>query len=338
MPKVIFLDTISSGIYLNGLCIGVTNEFMVAMTRLILKALCCVVVLASLGGCSWLKDKPTPEAEAEKSESKPAELCAPKPGSPFAYRKKVAVLAADISNSPDASDLPGLDMAWSEALQQRLRESARFQVVNASDQHLHIGERQRDWLIDLAKRLDVQFVMAVRLNDLRVNRRQLGFGEYAIRLPNVERQIDAELIVFDGFSGVEIARSNQRASVKGPEREIVNPIKQPVLKGGFLSSALGEAMAYLLDSQVKEGQDSLACLPLMARVAKVVGRNVYIAANAASRLRPGNVLQIFRRSGVVEAHLGEAEVIRVFPESVIAVYRGEGDAPRFTQGMYARAW
>ncbi len=267
-----------------------------------------------------------------------AELCAPKPGSPFAYRKKIAVLAADMSSSLDARDLPGLDVAWSEALQQRLRDNGRLQVVDASDQHLHVGERQRDWIMDLARRLGVQFVMVARLNSLHVSRSQFGIAEYAVRLPKVQRQIDAELMIFDGYSGAQLARSAHSAHLEGSEREVVNLEQRPVLGGSFLETPVGEAMASVLDAQVEEGQDSLACLPLMARVVKVVGRNVYLAVNGASLVRPGDVLQMFRRSGVVEARLGAVEIIRVFPESVIAVYRGEDDVPRFTEGMYVRAW
>jgi len=302
---------------------------MVAMTKLILKAVFCVAALASFAGCSGQMAKPLSEA---------VNFCSPEQGAPFSYRKKVAVLAADVRNPLDANDLPALDAAWSEALQQRLSDSDRLLVVDAKDQHLHLGERQRDWIIALANRLDVQFVIAVQFHNLHVSRSQLGSGNYAIKLPRAQRQIDAELLIFDGYSGVQLASFSHSAYAKGLEQGLINPAHQPLLKGAFFDAPIGQAMASVLASQVEDGLNQLACLPLMARILKVAGGDIHIGTRGASLVRPGDTLQLFRRSGAAENHLGAVEIIRVFPESAIARYRGEGDAPRFSQGLLVRAW
>lgn len=308
---------------------------MVAMTKLILKTVFCVIALASFAGCSGQKLK---SEDGVKPGADVVELCSPEQGAPFSYRKKVAVLAADIRNPNDATDLPALDVAWSETLQQRFSESGRLLVVDASDQHLHSGERQSDWLVALAQRLNVQFVIVAQFHNLHVSRAQLGSGDYAIRLPGAQRQIDAELLVFDGYTGKKIASYSQSAHAEGSERGIVNPRHQPVMKGAFLAAPIGEAMTEVLSSQVEEGLDGLACMPLMERVIKITGPDIHIGTRGASLVRPGEIMQLFRRSGTSEIHIGPIEIVRVFPESAIGVFRGKGDAPRYGQGLFVRAW
>ena len=97
-------------------------------------------------------------------------------------------------------------------------------------------------------------------------------------------------------------------------------------------------MISVLDSQVEAGLGQLACLPLMARVLKVTGHDIHIGMSGASLVRPGDKLQMFRRSGTTETRLGPVEIVRIFPESMVGIYRGEGDAPRYSQGLLVRAW
>ncbi len=263
-------------------------------------------------------------------------LCAPEQGAPFSYRKKVAVLATDVRDPQ--RDLPAFDVAWSHILQQRLRESGRLLVVDASDQHIYSGDTQQAWMINLAKRLNVQFVVAATFHSMHASRSQFGRGNYTISLPGVQRQIDAELAVYDGYSGNKLAAFSQSAYAKGREKEVLNLSRQPVLKGAFLNTELGEAMASVLASQVEEGLAKLACLPLMERVLNVAGRDIHINVGGASLIRPGDTLQLFRRHGTIEDRLGPIEVVRVFPESVVAVYRGEKGTPGASPGLFVRAW
>lgn len=316
---------------------------MSTMTNSISKTLLGAVALLLFVGCSGQTVKPEAavEVKTEVVESaKPAvvDFCNPEQGAPFSYRKKVAVLAADLRNPQDARDLPGLDVAWSELLQQRLDENGRLLVVDASDQHLYYGERQREWIMSLAKRLDVQFVMAVRFHNLHTIRNQFGAGDYAIPLPWLRRQIDAELMIFDGYYGTQIATIFHSAQAKGREQGVVNMGNHPLLRGEFLDTPLGTALNSVLSAEVEDGVKKLACLPLMARVIKVSGDNFYINSRGATLLRPGDTLQLFRLSGQIESRLGPVEIVRVFPESAVGVYRGSGGAPSFSEGLRVRAW
>ena len=304
------------------------------MEKLVLKGIFCLAALTLFVACSSQKVQKVESEEVRHGEA--AGFCSPEQGPPFSYRKKVAVLAAEVRDPQ--RDLPALDVAWSDVLQKRLADSGRLLVVDASKQHIHSGDMQREWIIDLASRLDVQFVIAVKFHSLHVSQRQIGGGIYTINLPGARRQIDAELVIFDGYSGAKIARTFHSANAKGLAKNIVNQAHQPVLRGAFFDSLLGEAMALVLASQVEEGLGKLACLPLMARVVNVSGHELRISTGGASFIRPGESLQLFRRYGMVESRLGPVDIVRVLPESIIAVYRGEGNAPVFSKGLFVRAW
>lgn len=306
-------------------------------TTLISKLSGSVLALLLLNACSGGATKDVEENPA-LSSIMGAELCDPALGAPFSYRKKIAVLATDVRDLQEASDLAGLHVAWSQAIQQKLEATGQLLTVDSSDQHLHVGMHQSEWIANLAMRQDAQFVVAVRFENLHVSRSQLGSGNYAITLPGAQRQIDAELSVFDGYSGTRMARFFYTAEVKGFEGDVVNPVGQPVMKGAFLDTELGEAMARIATEQVENVRTHMACLPMVARVAKVVGDEIHVQLPGTVGVRPGEVLQLFRRMGKVDAHLGPVEVLRVFPEAVVAAYRGEGRAPGFNSGMIVRAW
>ena len=318
-------------------------RFMLTMTNLLAKFLSGAIALLLLVGCAGQAVAPQAVVEVQSEVVEPAkpvevDFCDPEQGAPFSYRKKVAVLATELLQPQDAGDLPGLTARWSELLQQRLNESGRLLVVNASDQHLHSGPLQQEWIVALANRLDVQFVVAVRFHNLHTSRNQFGVGRYTIPSLRMRRQVDAELMIFDGLYGTQIASVFYATQAEGSESEVINLARSPLLRGAFITTPLGEALNSVLNAEVEQGLKKLACLPLMARVTKVVGDSLYISTSGAALIRPGDILQLFRLSGQIESRLGAVEVIKVFPESAVAVYKGEGGAPKYSEGLRVRAW
>lgn len=282
-----------------------------------------------------VEEEPMVEEEVVEPISA-ADFCSPDQGAPFSYRKKVAVLAAQVRDPQQ--DLTSLDVEWSKALQRHLKSTSRLIVVDASMEHLHMGSSQAEWIMELAKRLDVQFIISPRLLDLQAKGKSFGSGAYQISLRDAERRVDAELVIYDGYTGLEKANFSHDAKITGTRKTVMNHMHQPVLRSGFRETLLGQAMIWILESQTEESVNEFACMPLMERVAKVSGREIYISAGWKSMIRPGEVLQLFRRRGMLETRLGPVEVVRVLPEAVVAVYRGEGEVPRFSSGLLVRAW
>ena len=310
---------------------------MSAMGHLIAKVLSTAIALLLVAGCTGHRIVPDVQV-VESSGALQNNFCTPQQGVPSVYRKKVAVLATELLTPQNANDLPGLSVAWSERLQQRLGESGHLLVTSASGQRLHSGERQQEWIVSLAKRLEVQFIVVVRFQNLHAVRNQFGVGNYAVASRWMKRQIDAELMIFDGVYGHQIASINHGALAEGSESEVFNTARIPLLRGPFLDTPLGSALAAILNAEVESGLKQLACLPMVARVAKIVGDNIYMNTNVTALVRPGDTLQLFRLSGQTERHLGAVEILKVFPESAVGIYKGEGGIPTFSEGLRVREW
>ncbi len=308
------------------------------MTSLYTKiAFSLVVVLMSACASIGVVSEETLVGDEAHAESA-MDMCGPEQGVAFSFRKKLAVLAASISHPLSARDLPNLGLVWSEALQKAYADSGQLLVVDASDVHLHRGEGQREWVIETAARLNVQFLVVATFNNLHIQRSQFGLGSYSVPLPIVRRDIDTEIFIFDGYSGNRMARFTQSAVVRGFEHGVVNPQGQPVMMGAFLNTPLGKAFDGLLASQVKASMEWLACIPLMERVSRVSGNTLYLSVAGVSNLRPGDRLQLFRHRGDIDSHLGPVDITKVFPNSVVGVYKGSAALPKSTIGLRVRAW
>lgn len=292
-----------------------------------------VLLLAVLAGCST-----QPVSDDVAAVDSPGAICAPDQGPPFSYRKQLVVLAATLDDPAHAADLARFEQLWSQRLQQRLRDSGRVLVADASDAHLHQGEHQDEWLRQLAQRYSAQFIVVPRFHSLYASRSRFGVGDYAVDSPRVQRQIDAELLIYDGYSGARLDAFSQIGRAEGGQTAVINPAGQPVLSGAFFDTPLGRVMSAVLDAQVADSLEALACLPLMARVTGISAGELHIDAGAASGVRPGHTLRLFRRSGAGETRLGLVEIVRVFPGSVVGVYRGEEGVPRSAEGLVVRAW
>ncbi len=316
---------------------AVTKTDHMKKTTLLLKlsALCSVMVM--LYGCSGGVVK-TGSGMGASAELVEAGLCDPELGAPFSYRKKIAILAADISDLQQASDMPGLDVAWSRNMQQQLEATGRFIPVDASNQRLHVGEAQQEWIKSLAEKIDAQFIIAIDFENLHVSRSQMGSGNYAIALPGMRRQLNVAMSIYDGYSGGRMTGFAYGAQVSGFEGDVINPQGQPVLKGQFLESELGTALAEIMSNQVADIEAQMACLPLMARVSKFMSGEIYVDLPGAAGVMPGDTLHLFRQFGKVDTPLGPVEVVRVFPESLVVVAKGGEPSLSYSPGMLVRAW
>lgn len=308
---------------------------MLAMGYSISKVWWVVALLWLVAGCAGQPEKPVFHV-AESGRTAPGEFCDPQQGVSSIYRKKVAVLATDLRYPQDATDLPDFARIWSELLQQRLGERGHLLIVNGGDQRLYTGDRQQEWIVAQAKRLGVQFVMAVRFHNLHTSRDQFGVGSYAIPLRKLRRQIEAEVMIFEGLYGTQIASVMHSIELEGRESEVLNLARSPLLRGTLLDNALGGALRAVLSAEVESSLRTLACLLLEARVTSVVGDRFYIDTSGAALVRAGDTLQLFRLSGQTERHLGAVEILKVFPQSVVGIYKGEGGAPVFSDGLRVR--
>lgn len=284
---------------------------------------------------------PVPVEQARQA-MRPSTVCSAMPGSPFALRKKVLVLALPVQRPIEAVDLPGLATAWSRALQQRLQDSDRFLVRNGNNHALDRTDNVRKQVISLAQLYDAQIVIAGQITSLGVRRGRIALGSLGT-IPNPLgdlRIIETELEIFDGQSGARLKQLDHDTEVRGA---VENP-GNSVLRGDFFRTSLGEAVAKTLDRQVEDVQDELACLPMQARIVRTDLQDVHIDAGFTSNLKPGDRLRALQRSGFpsgeggqIEKTVGTLVIKQVFPESAVG-HIGGGEQPDWRFNGFVRAW
>lgn len=305
------------------------------------------LVGAVLAGCVSLPVTRSVEEQAQSVEqarqaARPSALCSAQPGSPFALRKKVLVLALPVQRPVEATDLPDLAIAWSSALQQRLQGTDRFLVRNGNTHYLDHADNVRRQIIALAQQFDAQFVIAGRITSLGRQPARIELGTLgAIDQPFGERRvIETELEVFDGHFGTRLKQLAYHTEVQGA----VENRGSGTLRGDFFRTPLGEAVGRMLDRQTEDIADELACLPMQARVVRIRDREVHIDAGFTSNLKPGDQMRVLQRvgffggeGGQTDQSVGNLIIKQVFPES--AVGHLDGDLPpdwRFNG--FVRAW
>jgi len=314
-----------------------------------LRGLALVVAGALLAGCVALPVSKQGEepAQADRVEqarqaARPSALCSAQPGSPFAFRKKVLVLALPVQRPFEVAYLPDLAVSWSGALQQRLQGTDRFLIRNGSTHYLNPADNVRKQIVDLAQQFDAQFVIAGRITSLDKQPGRIELGPLgAIEQPFGERRlIETELEVFDGHSGTRLKQLAYNTEVQGA----VENRGSGTLRGDFFRTPLGEAVAKMLDRQTEDIADELACLPMQARIVSIRSHEVHIDAGFTSNLKSGDQLRVLQRVGFSGGDGGQADrsvgnliIKQVFPESAVGYL--EGDAPpdwRFNG--FVRAW
>ena len=279
-------------------------------------------------------------AEQNRQAQRPSTLCAAQPGSPFAFRKKVLVLNFPVANPREAADLPGLPGAWSRALQQRLAASDRFILRDGSQHRIDPNDPDpRSQIIALARQFDAQIVVAGQIERLNISEKQLRIGAYKpIPLPgDDQRDLSAQLEIFDGLSGTPIKRALSSHTAKG---DIVRHTPTP-LASPFDDSDLGKALTQLLHEQGELVEDELACLPMQARILRAQLHEVHIDAGFTSQLKPGDRLKVFQNPGGSdqrsEKMYGDLLIKQVFPETAIGILDG-GERPDWRFNGFVRAW
>jgi hypothetical protein len=154
------------------------------------------------------------------------------------------------------------------------------------------------------------------------------------------RVIETELDVYDGQTGTRLKRLQHETDIQG---EVKNT-SGSTLRGDFYRIPLGIAVNSLLERQMEDLQDELACLPLQARIVLTAQKEVHIDAGYTSNMKPGDRLRILQREGFPssegvqsEKTVGYLLLKRVFPETAIGQVEGE-ETPDWQLNGFVRAW
>jgi hypothetical protein len=282
------------------------------------------------------------KAEEARQAMRPSTVCGPQHGNPFALRKKVLVLALPVQKPFDAIDLPGLATAWSSALQQRMQKSDRYLIRNGGNHAINPHDNLRQQISTLAQQFDAQIVVAGQITNLGIHQSRIGLGSLG-SLPRPFgdiRVIETELDIYDGQTGTRLNRLNHTTEIKGD----VKNTSGSTLRGGFFQIPLGVAVDALLNKQVEDLQDEIACLPLQARIVLTTQKEVHIDVGYTSNIKPDDRLRILQREGFPsseglqsEKSVGHLVIKKVYPETAVGQVESENQ-PDWKLNGFVRAW
>ncbi|MBN7770790.1 flagella assembly protein FlgT [Marinobacter daepoensis] len=239
-------------------------------------------------------------------------------------RKRVAVTAFPVIRPEQGGD--GLDEAGlqlSQALVARLQQQERLQVLGATSLQLfsnlpdaptsrkNSATNQLTNVVQLARELGAQFVVSGVIRDIGLadpgawGSSILDRMQRSIGLTDTSRRFEAELMVFDGFSGSPVFR--QRFETSADWRPDGSG-SGSFAGAGFGDSEWGSAVEGVMADMTAAVTRALACQPFMARITRVDGQRVTLASGATAGLRPGDELHLYRSQRYFDSLDGTPEL------------------------------
>ncbi len=248
-----------------------------------------------------------------------------KAGQASGLRKRVAVTAFPITR-PEQGGGAALDDAGEQLpreLVARLQQQGQLQVLGATSLQLfsnlpdaptsqkNPASNQLTNVVQLARELGAQFVVAGVIRDIGLadpgawgssilDRMQRGIG-----MADTTRRFEAEVMVFDGFSGSPVFRQRFETSARWqPDGSGTGGFAS----AGFESSEWGQAVEGVITEMTAAVNNALACQPFMARITRVDGNRVTLASGATAGLRPGDELNLYRSQRYFDSLDGTPEL------------------------------
>ncbi|MCK0104999.1 flagellar assembly protein FlgT [Marinobacter sp. S0848L] len=246
-------------------------------------------------------------------------------GEASGLRKRVAVTGFPIVDPSQGGD-PGLDDAGEklpQALITRLQTQGKLQVLGATSLRLfshlpdaptsqsNMASNRLTNVVQLARELGAQFVVTGVIRDIGLTdpdawgtsvfekmQRGLGFGDKT-------RRFEAEVMVFDGFSGSPVFRKRFETSANWTPR---GSGTAGFASAGFENSEWGRAVSGVIDEMSAAVGSALNCQPFMTRITRVTGDKVTLASGATAGLRPGDQMNVYRSQRYFDSLEGTPEL------------------------------
>ncbi|MFE8070829.1 flagellar assembly protein T N-terminal domain-containing protein [Marinobacteraceae bacterium S3BR75-40.1] len=283
-------------------------------------------------------------------------------GDTASYRKRVAVTGFAVVHPKQAAlgRLFEVQRAIPEGIYATLQESGGVQPFSVSDRQVYADAlsapthsttaQQVTKTLELAQDLDVQFVVSGIVRDMGVvdqsawgdsvlDKLQSGLG-----LTNRNRKFVMDVVVHDGFSGAPVfERRYQTEGEWTADREADLRLGTPE----FAATPYGRKVDALIHQAAQDINHELSCQPFMTRITRVEGKKVYLASGAASGLRPGDALQLYRRYDFIDLPGSQYElqptessmrVTQVHPEFSNGVMAKEAGRLNIQRGDIAIIW
>lgn len=231
------------------------------------------------------------------------------------YKKNLAVVGFSVQNPAQAQygQLGDVDRALPTYLAKQIGFLGQALVLENSQVRLYedvinaptsaTQQRTLTNAVMVAKDMGVQFVLSGVIRDMALSdpeslntsvmgsvRRGLGsltgWGGY-----NQGRTFALEVFLHDGFNGSIVFQKFYR--VQAPWKESLEA-DLGFGTDAFWETHYGKEVGNLLDNIAHELSERVRCQPFITRISRVEGKTLHFGAGAASGIRPGDKLSVYR--------------------------------------------
>ena len=234
------------------------------------------------------------------------------------YKKKVAIMGFSVENarSQRLGGLSNIERGLASSINQVLMSQDMLLVYENSNNSLYqelvnapshfTGQNTLTKAANLAKELGVQFVISGVIRELDLEDPDAFSTSVWSRFKrasgasNLNRRFSVELFVHDGYSGAIVWQ--RLFSLSAPWDTDFN---EPV---GFASAEFwqleyGKAVRELIDGVSLLLGEQLKCQPFMTRISRIEGKTMHFSSGAASGIRPGDKLSLYRTFNYYDSDL-----------------------------------
>ncbi|HET8848571.1 MAG TPA: flagellar assembly protein T N-terminal domain-containing protein [Marinobacter sp.] len=249
-----------------------------------------------------------------------------KAGAAAGLRKRVAVTGFPILHAEQGGNrsLDDASEQLPQALVARLQERGEVQVLgatrlnllsdpqNAPTSRAIAGSNHLTNVVQVARELGAQFVVSGVIRDMGLSDPGAWGTSILARLKrhtdavDTRRRFEAELLIFDGFSGSLVFSQRFLTSA---EWQPAGPASAGLANAGLENSAWGKAVSGVIDQMSIAVSDALTCQPFMVRIARVDGKKVTLENGAIAGLRPGDELKVYRSRRYFDSLTGTPELM-----------------------------
>lgn len=189
-------------------------------------------------------------------------------------KKKIVIIQFDVANTLHVDDINNIYDGLPVALASRLDASGDF-LSSYTNRAIPIeaNAQQREAIIQIAGETGAQIFISGRVVNAGISQKT--------------RHIEVELSVYDGFTGTRLLSRRLDEQAEGV---VMVGNNKPFGSSAFFETEFGKAISRLIDSAVKELQETSENVPFSAHIIRVEGKGVVLDAGSDSLLESGDIL------------------------------------------------
>ncbi len=201
-------------------------------------------------------------------------------------------------------------------------------------------------IVQMAQQHGAQFVLSGVIRDLEIESTQYTRGAGALagiksmmRDLISRRGVGLDVYIHDGLTGALVFQHRYSDSVVG---DVWIPSGYTVGSERFRATPTGQKITEMIHQAAQDIRQLLSCYPLTTQVIRVDGENVFLAAGAQAKLRPGDSLVIYAKnhlSGIkLEQEIGIIKLTQVQSDFSVGRMEVLSDVRQIRPGDLARSW